>query len=277
MKKVCSVLALFLCLFIGRLHAQVLETEDSWPLLRGQVELGGGLEYQTSKEGRESALPLSVEYGLSKRFTLLVEPVAFTTIHPKGARPITGFGDLEMTLFYQLVKETKSMPSISLSAEVKLPTAKNSLIGTGKTDFTPFLIASKITGKFFTSANISYTLLGKPKGVVANNLFNYALGTVFTASEKSIFFGEVYGNTSALGGKDVPEGTIVGTPKTTEISGGETVGAIGYGYYVNKNLLLSFGVSYDNNHATLFRPGIVWTSEGGRKYKDKHKDVVLKN
>jgi hypothetical protein len=274
MKKVFLAFIIFFSVQKSNLIAQVLETEDAWPLIPGQVELGAGLEYQTSKEGYENALPLSIEYGLSKRFTLLVEPVAFTTIHSKFSKHVTGLGDLEITLFYQLLKETKGMPSISLSAEIKLPTAKDSLIGTGKTDFTPFIIASKTTGKFFTSANLSYTFLGKPPGVTASNLFNYAIGTVFTVSEKSIFFGEVYGNTSALG-NDAPESTVPPIPgnpqKAPEISGGERVGAVGYGYYVNKNLLLSFGVSYDNNHAVLFRPGIVWTSSGGRKYKDKLK------
>ncbi len=263
MKKLITLLIVFLAIQ-NNVKAQVLETEDSRPLNIGQVELGAGLEYQTSKEGYEVALPLSFEYGLSKRFTFLFEPVPITNIHPKTGRRVAGLGDLEMTLFYQLVKETKSLPSISLSAEVKLPTAKDSLIGTGKTDFTPFFIASKTTGKFFTSLNLSYTFLGKPNGVVANNLFNYAAGTVFELSPNSILFGEVYGNTSALGGKDVPE--LPGGPqKTTEISGGETVASAGYGYYVNRNLLLSFGVSYDNNHALLFRPGIVWTSQDGKR------------
>ena len=262
MKKLIPVLLLIFSITIT--NAQVLETEDSRPLNRNQVEIGAGLEYQTSNEGHEVALPLSFEYGISKRFTFLFEPVPFTNIHPKTARHVTGIGDLEMTLFYQLVKETKKFPSISLSAEVKLPTAKDSLIGTGKTDFTPFLIASKTTGKFFTSLNLSYTFLGKPKGIVANNLFNYAAGTVFQLSSKSILFGELYGNTSALGGVEVPE--IPGNPqKTTEISGAETVGSVGYGYYINRNLLLSIGISYDNNHAILFRPGIVWTSQEGKK------------
>ena len=107
-------------------------------------------------------------------------------------------------------------------------------------------------------------MLGEPKGVVANNLFNYSAGTVFELSTKSLLFGEIYGNTSAIGGADIPE--IPGNPqKTTEISGGETVASAGYGYYVNRNLLLSFGVSYDNNHALLFRPGIVWTSQDGKR------------
>lgn len=269
MKKIIAITFLFFVI-TTKLFSQ-LETEDALPLTPGQVELGGAIEFQTSKEGTENAIPLAIEYGLSKRFTLLIEPVAYTNISPKTKtkRHATGFGDLEATLFYQLVQETKGFPAISLSAEVKFPTAKDSLIGTGKTDFTPFFIASKTTGKFYTSLNFSYTFLGKPQGVIANNLFNYALGSIYEASQKSIIFGEIYGNTSALGGKDVPEG-IINTGQTTEISGGEFVGSIGYGYYLNKNLQLSFSVSYDNNNAILFRPGIVWTSEGGRSFFKKN-------
>ena len=149
---------------LNRLYAQ-LETEDALPFAAGQVELSGSLEHQISKEGTETALPLALEYGLSKRFTFLVEPVVFTNIHSKSGNNVTGFGDLEMTLFFNLLKETKSFPAITFSGEIKLPTAKDSLIGTGKTDFTPFFIASKTLGKFYTSINFSYTFLGKPSPI----------------------------------------------------------------------------------------------------------------
>jgi len=70
-------------------------------------------------------------------------------------------------------------------------------------------------------------------------------------------YAEIYGNTSALGGKDVPEGTVTSIGKSSqELTGGETVGAIGYSYYLTPKQLLSFGISYDNNNAILFRPGI---------------------
>ena len=253
-------------LFINQTNAlcQVLETEESKPLPKGQFEVGTGIEFQYSKEGTETALPMGIEYGISKKFTLLVEPVAFTNIHNKIGRSATDIGDLEITLFCQLMKESKALPAISISAEVKLPTAKNSLIGTGKTDYTPFIIASKTTGKFFSSMNLSYTFLGKPAGVAAGNLFNYALGTIYNASEKNIFFAEIYGNTSAFG-SDVPETISLNSMSntTTEISGGEFVGAIGFGKYLKNDLLLSFGISYDNNNAFLFRPGIEWAF--GRK------------
>lgn len=264
MKKILLVGSLLFWIVSTILQAQVLETEESKPLLPRQFEVGTGLEFQTSKEGNESALPLAIEYGLSKKFTLLVEPVGFTSILPKMGPYAKGIGDLEITLFYQIVSEKRVLPSISISGEIKIPTAHNTLIGTGKTDYTPFIIISKTTGKLYTSINLSYTFLGKPSGVVANNLFNYAIGTIFNASLKSILFAELYGNTSSLGGIETPEGVISTNPNlnTAELSGGETVGAIGYGYYLKKELLISFGVSFDNNNAILFRPGIEWKFGG---------------
>jgi hypothetical protein len=249
---------------VGNIFSQVLETEESKPLLPRQFEIGTGLEFQTSAEGAETALPLAIEYGLAKRFTLLVEPVAFTSINPKEGTNAFGLGDLEVTLFYQIVSEKKNLPSISISGEIKIPTANNTLIGTGKTDYTPFLIISKTTGKFYTSVNLSYTILGKPKGVQVNNLFNYAIGTIFTISPRSILFAEFYGNTSSIGGSETPEGDITTNPNinTAELSGGENVGALGYGFYLKYDLLISLGVSYDNNNAILFRPGIEWKFGG---------------
>ncbi len=250
-----------------RAWAQVLETEESKPLMPGQFEVGTGLEFQTSKEGTEFADPIAIEYGLSKRLTLLVEPVPYTSIMPKEGRTTRGAGDVEVTAFYQVCTEQHVRPSISIAAEVKIPTAHNALIGTGRTDWTPYVILSKTTGKFFTSANLSYTFLGKPPGVDVANLFNYAIGTLFEfhpEQPKWVLFGEVYGNTSALGGSEQPEGDMVATTPivTSEISGGETVVAAGFGVYVKPTLLISLGVSYDNNHATLFRPGIEWKFGG---------------
>ncbi len=228
--KSACILILLLCMNARTIKAQVLETEESKPLLPQQFEVGTGLEFQTSQEGTETALPLAIEYGLSKKFTLLIEPVGFTKILPKQGPHAQGIGDLEITLFYQICSEEKVLPSISISGEIKIPTAKNTLIGTGKTDYTPFLIMSKTTGKFFTSVNLSYTILGKPLGVDVSNLFNYSIGTIFNAGLKSIFFAEVYGNTSAVGGSETPEPIVVVNPNinSQEISGGETVGAAGY-------------------------------------------------
>src|SRR5258706_3210535 len=136
-KKIIFGSVLSFTIQANSLFAQFLETEESRPLLAHQLEIGSGLEFQTSKEGTETALPLAIEYGLSKRFTVLLEPVGFTSIRPRTGPQAKGLGDLEITLFYQLIPERNGWPSVSLSGEIKIPTAKNKFIGTGKTDFTP--------------------------------------------------------------------------------------------------------------------------------------------
>ena len=143
------------------------------------------------------------------------------------------------------------------------------MIGTGKVDLTPFIIVSKTTWRFLTSMNLSYTFIGKPKGVNTNNLFNYAMGTIFTLSPHSILFGEIYGNTSSFGEAEIPESDITtgNNINIQELSGGEMVRSMGYGYYVKKELLLSLGISYDNNNAILIRPGIEWKFNSINKLK----------
>ncbi len=236
-------------------HSQALETEESKPLKQGQFEFGGGLEFQTSKEGSETALPLAFEYGIAEKLTVLVEPVVFTWIRPNTGTHAFGIGDLEVSLFYQLMQEKSIAPAISLAAEVKLPTAQNALIGSGKADYTPFLVLSKSTGLFFTSVNLGYTFVGKPKGVQANDQFNYALGTIFSIRPRNYLYAEVYGNTAATETKEATLSTPTGAK---ELSGGETVVALAYGYELRNGMNVSMGASIDNNHAFVFRPGLEW-------------------
>ena len=110
---------------MNSVSAQVLETEESKPLMPGQFEVGTGIEFQTSSEGTETAIPMAIEYGLSRKLTLLVEPVGFTSIYPNTGSQAKGIGDIEITIFYQLMQERKSLPSISVSGEIKIPTASD--------------------------------------------------------------------------------------------------------------------------------------------------------
>ena len=80
-------------------HAQALETETARFLEGGTYELGTGFEFQTSSQGIEHAVPLALEYGVTDRFSVLVEPVAYTAIRPKSGKAATGIGDLEITGF----------------------------------------------------------------------------------------------------------------------------------------------------------------------------------
>lgn len=252
--------ALVLGLAVGQAAlAQELETETARVLESGQLGVGVGYEHQLSSEGSEAAVPLIAEVGILGRFEFIVEPVVHTAIRPNGSPHATGVGDLELTLIGLARKETRLMPAIALAAEVKIPTTHNTLIGTGETDFTGYLILSKQFGRVDTSLNFGYAVLGEPAGTSIKNIFVFAASARFRVSDRLDLFGEVLGNTSSSA---AAEGAGGGVGGQAELAGGEVVGTLGASYRVFDPLRLSFSVSYDNSSSTLLRVGATYRFRG---------------
>lgn len=233
--------------------AQEVETETARTLRQGMVKGGGGVEYQVSSDGTELALPLIVEGGLTDRLELVVEPVAFTRIHPSAGASATGLGDLEITLVGLAFHERAWLPAVALAAEIKLPTAGNTAIGTGKTDVAGYLILSKRLGALDVHLNASYTVVGKPDNAMTiNNVFGFAAAAKYYLDRFELF-AEVFGNTAASGDGEN------GSGGTAELAQGELVGAIGAGYRLGDSVLIHLGVSLDNNAAVMVHPGVLVT------------------
>jgi hypothetical protein len=233
--------------------AQELETETARLLKAGAVKGGAGFEYQTSADGSESALPLFIEGGLLDRLELVIEPVAYTAIRPRVGARTAGPGDVEITLVGLALEERPWLPALAVAAEVKVPTAKNASIGTGKYDYAGYLILSKRFGRLDTHFNAAYTVVGKPAGIPVNNIFSVAAAARFFASERYHLFAEILANTAAT-----PEAEGAGGMGVTpELAGNELVGTVGAGFYIVPSVLLSLGVSYDNNQAILIHPGVI--------------------
>ncbi|HEV7572069.1 MAG TPA: transporter [Thermoanaerobaculia bacterium] len=258
-----NLLAAFLLLASATVYAsQPLETETARLLPQGvfKIEMTG--EFQRSHEGTERAFPLVFEYGLTPTWEIAVEPVFGTSIHPKTGPSASGMGDVEVTLTHLLLPEQGGMPAFAVAGEIKLPTARNRQIGTGKTDGTLWGIASKRLGRLDLHGNLGYTVVGKPSGTHLKNIVNYAFAEEFHLSPRYDIVGEFIGNTSSTG--DRVEGTPapVGTPIPSEAASGENSAMVGVRYHVNTKLVVSVGVTYDNNHALLIRPGITWRFGG---------------
>ena len=135
------------------------------------------------------------------------------------------------------------------------------MIGTGKTDYAGILIASKKLGSVDTHLNLSYTLVGQPVGTQLSNVVGGALAAMLPIGHRFRVFSEVLATTSTGGGGgDVPQGPG-GTPIVAEAAGEELVGTLGVGVYLHPKWFLSLGVSYDNMHALLWRPGITFRSK----------------
>lgn len=236
------------------MRGQVLETETARLLPPGVFKLGSAFEFQTSSEGTERALPLLVEYGLAKDLEIAVEPVVYTAIRPKVGRSATDVGDLEATLTYRFLGETSNRPALAAAGEVKFPTAKNTLVGTGQTDYTGYLIASKQFGLFDVHAHVGYAVLGNPPGQKLDNVFQGALAAVYRPTPRFEYFGEVLGTTGSAAEGDTATSNAV----VPEAPSGEVVETLGIGWSPERarGALFFFSVSHDNQNAIQFRVGL---------------------
>jgi hypothetical protein len=236
------------------LSAQMLETETARLIPRGVVETGAAFEYQTSSTGKEMAVPTLLGFGLTDKFELMLEPVLYTSIRPNTGAKATGVGDLEATVTFRFSEERMNRPAFAFAAEAKAPTAHNKQIGTGKADFTGYLIASKRLGAVDTHANIGYTIVGSPVGAHLRNTWNAALAAVIQMKPHTGFFAEVLGVTAAA--PDGENGDLILTSPIPEAAGAELVGTIGISHTFGRSALIYGGWSYDNNSASQLRMGM---------------------
>jgi len=236
----------------GSAHAGApLETETARLPPKGTFETEVSVEVQTSSDGHEFASPIALEYSLSDRVTLLAEPVPITTIRPKVGPHASGMGDLEMTLTGLLLTEGSSRPALAIAGEVKFPTGDSPVIGSGKSDFTAYGVASKRFGRLDAHVNLGYTIVGHPSGAPVKNTVNYAAAGEYSVTPRWVVVAELLGNTSAL--EAAPSSESATTP---EISGGETIAMLGARYQLAPAVKACLGVAVDNNGAVLFRPGL---------------------
>ena len=139
----------------GIAASQTLETETARLLPAKGIKFGGNFERQTSSDGRETAVPMFFEVGLSNRTELVIEPVAYTGIRPKVGPRATGVGDLEITLVERLFVETPSRPVGSrtkLSSEIL---ANTSATSAGESSSTPEVSGDELVGTLAMAASLA--------------------------------------------------------------------------------------------------------------------------
>ncbi len=231
-----------------------METETARTITRNGFEANASVEYQASSEGAEWAVPFAFEYGILANLELLVEPVLFTAIRPDSGRKASGLGDLEVTLNYRFLEERGAMPALGLAGEAKIATSNDRLIGTGKSDYAGYFIASKNLGWCDVHGNLGYTWVGQPSGARLNDLMSFSLGMEQAGMGKFQLLAEVSGNMPSFFGK---AGNTPENPITPEASGGELVGTVGARYFCARKMALAIGLSYDNSNAFLLSPGLI--------------------
>jgi hypothetical protein len=256
----CFIIGVSLIVAGSSAHGDLaMETETARVLSPGRVEVGTAFEFQTSPAGEEYALPMAIEFGVLPGLEALIEPVAVTSIQPKGQTSATGVGDLEATLTYLVVEEKQIIPALAIAGEVKFPTAGNRQIGSGEYDYRAYAIASKRFGPVDVHANFGYNIVGSPPGVSTRNPIDVEAGAEWFVHPKFDLFGEINYVGSSTGSESSAEGgvPVAGEPTATpEVAGEELVGSVGVRAHVARHVDVFGSFSYDNNDAKLFRTGV---------------------
>ena len=226
---------------------QPFETETARLPDQGHGDVQVEFEYATSDEGHDIAAPVVIEYGVTDRLKLVVEPDLYASTRSKGAKAVHGFGDTEVRLVYLVAQESASRPAFALGGEVKIPTGKKPELSSGKLDYRLFGIASKRLGRWDLHANLGYTLVGAPANENPPNEVDYSFAAEYQANARITLVAEVLGATPIGGGPVLPGAEADGTLIT---------GLIGARYKLNNKADFSVGATYDSGSAVLFRTAL---------------------
>ncbi len=163
MNKILSKYIITLSLVASQLALAGIENrpgnvDDAYVMDKGTGYLAFGYAYAKESDSTKNyEIPLNAGYGLtdSLEVTLLLP---YTKIDPDDGPDEKGTGDLAIRPELVVVKESDSIPQMSLALTIKFDSGSNAT-GSGTTDYGLFLNASKKFGKIQLNGNIGYSFL----------------------------------------------------------------------------------------------------------------------
>ncbi len=152
---------------------------------------------------------------------------------------VGGLGDLEITPSYMVILEGDWTPAVVTSFKIKVPTARDTDIGTGKFDYYPYLILGKHIGKLDLNANLGVDFFGQPdEGPHPDNQFIYDLAGQSLVTDHLQIIAEIFGNSAPSADED-----------------GTFAGSIALEYEMGPHFNIFCAVGYDTGKLFNVRPG----------------------
>jgi len=190
---ICQVVTLGVCTRLDAVPPFV--TGDVPTAEKQSFELYLGTRYESARGTINRQLGFTeIVYGISDR-----QEITFETsyLSQDGGH---GIGDSIFGTKYMFVKETKTLPGIASTFELKVPTASASRdLGTGEFDFDLRLNVQKTWGAFTTYGNIGYIIVGEPGSGSTmqprNHLWFFSVAQEFEIVKNTSLLGEVYWQT----------------------------------------------------------------------------------
>ena len=220
----------------------VLETETAELGKKGDWLVSNSVQFERAKDGSRTTFTLTqYEVGITDRAEILIEPFFQEWDKPKGEKRFHGMGDLEITPSYMIVLDDpkKWVPAVVLALKVKVPTAKNRNIGSGRVDYYPYVIVGKTFGPWVLNANFGVDVIGRSKNDHdTRNQFIYDFSVERKITDQWSVFAEVFANSKPAVG-DV----------------GTFAGAIATEYKFTEHFNAFVSVGYDSDRMVNVRPG----------------------
>ncbi len=151
-------------LAVPQTSARILRTRippsETWnPWL--PLTIGSGVEFESDNEQSQIEFPALLEYNFTRTFKLTVEPnVVHVWPKKENVRKVTGLGDLETALEYELISERRYRPGITAIGAIRWPTATDADIGDPGRDYSLGLILSKDLVFVGVDFSALYTFVG---------------------------------------------------------------------------------------------------------------------
>lgn len=176
------------------------------------------IRFRGAKRSAAITFETGIQYAPSDRIQLLLEPVFWERQMPKDEPDASGIGDTDFTVAYLAIGAEGPWPAIVLAGKVKIPTAGNREIGTGKADYFASVISGKEFGELDLDLELEYETFGSPAGEDLKDQFIYTFSVDYGVTKNLSFFAEVFGNTSRADGEDGSSAVLAGVEYDIEIS-----------------------------------------------------------
>jgi len=209
-----------------------IETETAQIGKQGELGISQSIEYAKAKDGNAGSTLTQIEYGISDRSELLIEPFLYQWEAPKGEKKEEGTGDLEITPSYMVVIEDGWVPAILVATKVKVPLGSKNVGGTGEYDYMPYLIFGQHAGGWTFNANIGENFAAKEESNGYGHTLVWDLEAEREIAPKLTGFYEVFSAEDGI--KSV----------STALQ-----------YQVAKNANIFLAVSYNEDDEAVIRPG----------------------
>ncbi len=194
----CVVVLATACGFSTPARADlVLETETARLGKQGSGCVGNAIQVERDQDGTVTEFTLTAfELAPTDRIEVLIEPFFWERIIPKDGPVVKGKGDTEVTLSWLAIGEKGWRPAVVFATKEKIPTSNRPEIGTGKRDFTGYLILGKELGPLDFNVNLAGERFGSPPGEKLKDQFIYDTSAQFDLGKSLALYAEYFGNSA---------------------------------------------------------------------------------